>query len=64
MQVKFVMCDKTGTLTRNVMKFKRCSVAGMNFGKDDEDDFDDPSLIECLQTSSVGFRLIYELKML
>ncbi|XP_063230598.1 probable phospholipid-transporting ATPase IA isoform X2 [Bacillus rossius redtenbacheri] len=27
-QVKYVFSDKTGTLTRNVMDFKRCSVAG------------------------------------
>lgn len=26
--VRYVFTDKTGTLTRNVMEFKRCSVAG------------------------------------
>lgn len=31
-QVKYVFSDKTGTLTQNVMKFKRCSVDGMIFG--------------------------------
>nr|CAG4643715.1 EOG090X00X3 [Lepidurus arcticus] len=27
-QVKYVFSDKTGTLTRNVMEFKRCSIVG------------------------------------
>ncbi len=31
-QVKYVFSDKTGTLTQNVMKFKRCSVDGLIFG--------------------------------
>lgn len=31
-QIEFVFSDKTGTLTQNVMKFKRCSVAGKVYG--------------------------------
>jgi magnesium-transporting ATPase (P-type) len=31
-QVKYIFSDKTGTLTQNIMKFKRCSVDGMIFG--------------------------------
>jgi magnesium-transporting ATPase (P-type) len=31
-QVQYVFSDKTGTLTQNVMGFKRCSVDGMIFG--------------------------------
>jgi len=31
-QVEFVFSDKTGTLTRNVMEFKACSIAGRAFG--------------------------------
>jgi magnesium-transporting ATPase (P-type) len=31
-QVQYVFSDKTGTLTQNVMRFKRCSVDGMIFG--------------------------------
>uniref|UniRef100_A0A0R3RW30 Phospholipid-transporting ATPase n=1 Tax=Elaeophora elaphi TaxID=1147741 RepID=A0A0R3RW30_9BILA len=50
-QVKFIMSDKTGTLTRNIMKFKRCSVAGINFGNDETDDFQDFNLPELIKTS-------------
>ncbi|EJD75125.1 phospholipid-translocating P-type ATPase [Loa loa] len=50
-QVKFIMSDKTGTLTRNIMKFKKCSIAGINFGNDETDDFQDPNLLELIRTS-------------
>ncbi|KIH56217.1 phospholipid-translocating P-type ATPase, flippase, partial [Ancylostoma duodenale] len=44
-QVKFVMSDKTGTLTRNVMKFKRVSVAGQMYGDNETDEFADEDLV-------------------
>ncbi|KAK6043321.1 hypothetical protein COOONC_19174 [Cooperia oncophora] len=44
--VKYVMSDKTGTLTRNVMKFKRVSVAGRVYGDNETDEFHDEGLIE------------------
>lgn len=56
-KVKFIMSDKTGTLTRNIMKFKRCSVAGINFGNDETDDFEDHKLQELIKTSDVRFCL-------
>eukprot|EP00980_Cylindrotheca_fusiformis_P011069 scaffold2551_cov113-Cylindrotheca_fusiformis.AAC.8 len=31
-QIEYIFSDKTGTLTQNVMRFKRCSVDGMVFG--------------------------------
>lgn len=31
-QIKYIFSDKTGTLTKNVMLFKKCSVAGIKYG--------------------------------
>lgn len=33
-QVEFVFSDKTGTLTCNVMEFKRCYIDGRSYGAD------------------------------
>jgi len=32
-QVEYIFSDKTGTLTQNIMEFKRCSVGGKIFGE-------------------------------
>jgi phospholipid-transporting ATPase len=34
--VKYIFSDKTGTLTRNVMEFKKCSIAGHIFSLDEQ----------------------------
>uniref|UniRef100_A0A915D5Y4 Phospholipid-transporting ATPase n=1 Tax=Ditylenchus dipsaci TaxID=166011 RepID=A0A915D5Y4_9BILA len=44
-QIKFLMTDKTGTLTCNVMKFKRCTVGKTSYGNDEKEEFDDDSLL-------------------
>ncbi|KJH47798.1 phospholipid-translocating P-type ATPase, flippase [Dictyocaulus viviparus] len=52
--VKFLMSDKTGTLTRNVMKFKRVSVAGQIFGDNETDEFSDEKLINYYRNEPVS----------
>eukprot|EP00761_Pharyngomonas_kirbyi_P003825 gb/GECH01003829.1/.p1 GENE.gb/GECH01003829.1/~~gb/GECH01003829.1/.p1 ORF type:complete len:1254 (+),score=257.06 gb/GECH01003829.1/:1-3762(+) len=32
-QIEYVFCDKTGTLTRNVMEFRKCTIAGVSYGE-------------------------------
>ncbi|XP_072108889.1 phospholipid-transporting ATPase IA isoform X4 [Mobula birostris] len=52
-QVKYIFSDKTGTLTCNVMEFKKCTVAGIAYGQADssngESTFQDVSLLENLK---------------
>ncbi|KAJ7989300.1 hypothetical protein DPEC_G00318050 [Dallia pectoralis] len=51
-QVKYIFSDKTGTLTCNVMQFKKCTIAGVAYGHNSETlsegAFDDPLLVENL----------------
>ncbi|XP_026112345.1 probable phospholipid-transporting ATPase IA isoform X4 [Carassius auratus] len=78
-QVKYIFSDKTGTLTCNVMQFKKCTVAGVAYGhaaevedgsfaeedchssqSTEEAGFNDPSLLENLQSNHPTASVIQE----
>uniref|UniRef100_A0A673YH31 Phospholipid-transporting ATPase n=1 Tax=Salmo trutta TaxID=8032 RepID=A0A673YH31_SALTR len=35
-QIEYIFSDKTGTLTQNIMAFKKCTIAGRTFGSESE----------------------------
>lgn len=64
-QVKYVFSDKTGTLTQNVMKFKRCSVDGLIFGAPVEKAASENSFNDAIQSDfEVQAKVFHPLKRL
>ncbi|KAL9852691.1 phospholipid-transporting ATPase IA isoform 3-T3 [Geothlypis trichas] len=63
-QVKYIFSDKTGTLTCNVMQFKKCTVAGIAYGQGpqngEEKTFSDVSLLDNLQNNHPTAPIICE----
>uniref|UniRef100_T1JKU3 Phospholipid-transporting ATPase n=1 Tax=Strigamia maritima TaxID=126957 RepID=T1JKU3_STRMM len=55
-QVKYIFSDKTGTLTRNIMEFKLCSIAGKKYGDESGDSFE--TLIEEMKSGKASSAVI------
>uniref|UniRef100_A0A0N5BVR4 Phospholipid-transporting ATPase n=1 Tax=Strongyloides papillosus TaxID=174720 RepID=A0A0N5BVR4_STREA len=59
-QVKYIMSDKTGTLTRNVMKFKRLYVGKKSYGDDTSEEFNDQSVLVDIRNNIEEVEIIKE----
>uniref|UniRef100_A0A915AWL6 Phospholipid-transporting ATPase n=6 Tax=Parascaris univalens TaxID=6257 RepID=A0A915AWL6_PARUN len=51
-QVRYVVTDKTGTLTQNKMKFKVCTIGGVKYGDTNAEEFDSSMLLSDMESNS------------
>ena len=71
-QISYIFTDKTGTLTENIMEFKKCSIGGVLYSNDEDDDvfYDEktekdqtgvPKLVKHIKTHDEVYRINMEL---
>ncbi|CAF1402273.1 unnamed protein product [Rotaria magnacalcarata] len=53
-QVKYIFSDKTGTLTKNIMVFKQCTIGGIMYGSGNIAEFNSYELLKNLEQHSTG----------
>jgi phospholipid-transporting ATPase len=56
-QVKYIFSDKTGTLTKNVMIFKQCSIGGIMYGSGNIAEFNSYELLKNLEQHKTGVQI-------
>ncbi|VDN01729.1 unnamed protein product [Thelazia callipaeda] len=59
-QVRYIISDKTGTLTKNKMCFKMCSVGGVKYGTEEKEKFDDKRILHDLANNTNNAEAIRE----
>ena len=57
-QIKYIFSDKTGTLTRNIMEFKKCTIAGTAYSVMDnaEDEPGSPLMCDLKVSKGIPFK--------